>query len=73
MMQRVTHINVTDSTENATAPKSTESRNSNSSVPIQMIPKSQYEFVPRDTEELEFVSLVDFEGVAILVETIIPL
>jgi len=35
-----------------------------------MKPKSQSEFVPRDTEESEFLDLADFEGVAISVETV---
>jgi len=47
----------------ATPPKSTKSRNSNSSVQIQMKPKSQCESVPRDTEEFKFLDLVDFGGV----------
>jgi len=33
--------------------------------------KPQFEFVPRDTEEYEFLDLVDFEGVANSVETIV--
>jgi len=45
----------TDSTENATPPKSTEPRNLNSSVQIQKKPESQAEFVPRDTEKSEFL------------------
>jgi len=53
---------MTVSTENATTPKSTKSRNSNCSVKIQMRPKSEFEFVPRDSEESEFLDLVHFEG-----------
>ena len=45
---------MTVSTENATPKKSSKSRNSNSSVQIQIEPKSQYEFVLRDTEEFEY-------------------
>jgi len=56
---------------NATPPKSTKSRHSNSLVKIQIKPKSQFESVPRDTEELEFLDLVDFGGAAISVETVI--
>jgi len=63
---------MTISAENATPPKSTKSRNSNSSVQIQIQPKSQVEFVPRDTETSEFLDLAGFEGVAILVETVLP-
>jgi len=62
---------MTDSTEYATLPKSTMSRNSNFSVQIQIRPKSQFEFVPQDTEESEFLDLVDFGDVAISVETVI--
>ena len=51
---------MTDSTENTTPPKSTKSRNSNPAVPIQIKPKSQFEFVSRDTEESESLELVDF-------------
>jgi len=36
--------------ENATTPKSTKSRNSNSSVTIHIEAKSQFEFVLRDLE-----------------------
>jgi len=62
---------MTDSTENATHPKSTKSRNPNSSVQIQVQSKSQFEFVPRDTEESEFLDLVNFGNVAFSMETVI--
>jgi len=55
---------MTVSTENATPPKSTKSRNSKSSVQIQIKSQSQFEFVPRDTEESEFLDLVDFGAAA---------
>jgi len=58
-------------TENTTPPKSIKSRNTKSSVQIQIKPKSKFEFVPRDTEDFEFLDLVDFGGVAISVETVI--
>jgi len=58
-----------DPTKNATPPKSTKSSHSNSSVQIQITPKSRFEFVPRDTEESEFLDLVDFGGGAFPVET----
>jgi len=58
-------------TEIATPPTSIKSRNSNSSVQIQIIPKSQFEFALRDTEEFEFLDLVDFRVVAFSVETVI--
>jgi len=61
---------MTDSTENATPPKSTKSRNSNSSVHIQIKPKFELEFVPRDAKKSEFHDLVDFGCVAILVENV---
>ena len=51
---------MTDSTENATAPKFTTSRYSKSSVRIQIQTESQFEFVRRDTEESEFVDLANF-------------
>ena len=57
-------------TENATPLESTKPRNSNSSAQIQIRAKSQFEFVPRDTEESEFLDLADFEGVAISVKTV---
>jgi len=59
------------STENATTLESTKSRNSKSLVQIQIKPTSQSEYVPRDTEESEFLELVDCGGVAISVETVI--
>ena len=46
---------ITVSTENATSQKSNMSRNSNFSVQTRIQPKSQSEFVPRDTEESEFL------------------
>ena len=46
------------------------SRNSNFSVLIQMKPKSQCEFVPRDTKESEFLDLADFGDVTFSVETV---
>jgi len=61
---------MTDSTANATPPKSTKSRNLNSSVQIQIKPKFHFEFVPRDTGKSEFVDLMDCGGVAISVETV---
>jgi len=45
-------------TENATSPKSTKSRDSNSLVQIQIQSDSQFEFASRDPEKLEFVDLV---------------
>jgi len=52
-------------------PKSTKSRNSNSSVQTQIKSKSQFEFVPRDNEESEFLDLVDFKAAAFSLETVI--
>jgi len=60
---------MTVSTENAAPPKSTKSRNSNSSVQTQIKSTSQFEFVPRDTEESEFLDVVNFWGAAFSVET----
>jgi len=48
-----------------------KSRNSNFLVLIQSKSKSQHEIVPQDTEESEFLDLVDFRAVAFLVETVI--
>jgi len=59
------------STENATSPKSTKSRNPNFSVQIQIKPKSQLEFAPRDTKEFEFLDFADFGDVAFSVEIVI--
>jgi len=52
------------STENAAPPKSATSRNSNSSVQIQIKSKSQFELVPHGPEKSEFLDLVDFWGAA---------
>ena len=60
-----------DSTQIATPPKSTQSKHSNSSVQIQINPKSQVEFAPRDTENSEFLDVGDFGGIAISVEPIV--
>ena len=62
---------VIDSTANATPPKSTKSRYPNSSVQTQIPLKSQFEFVLRDTEEYEWLDLVDFGVVAFSVENVI--
>ena len=62
---------MTVSTENDPPPKSTKSRNLNLSVQIQIKPKSQFEFVPRDTEKSEFLDYVDLGGGAHSVETVI--
>jgi len=61
---------MTVSTENIT-PQIHQIQKLNSSVQIQLTSKSQFEFVPRDTEESELLALVDFGGVAISVETVI--
>ena len=45
--------------------------NPNSLVQIQIEPKSEFEFVLRDTEEFEFLNLVDFGDVAFPIETVI--
>jgi len=42
----------------------------NSPVQIEIKPKLQFQFVPQDTEESEFLNLVDFGDVAFLVETV---
>jgi len=55
----------------ATPTKSTKSRTSNSLVHIQSSPKFQFQFVSRDTEESEFLDLVDFGHAAFLGETVI--
>ena len=69
-------LSMTAATCNATPPKFTKSRNSNSLVQIQIKPKSdwksQFEFVPRDTEKSEFRDLLNFGEVAFSVETVIP-
>jgi len=68
---------MTDSTESATPVKVPNPWNpldrekSNSSVQIQIKLESQSEFVPWDTEESEFLDLVDFGDVAFLVEIVI--
>jgi len=62
---------MTDSAGTATPLKFTKSRNSNSSVQIQITPKSQSEFVPQDTEESEFLDLVYFGDVAFSVGSVI--
>ena len=58
-------------TENASLPQSTRSRNSNFSVPIQIHPSSQFEFVLRDTEESGFLDLADFGCEAFSVESVV--
>ena len=59
-----------DSTENAAPPQSTKSRNSHFPVQIQIKSKSRLEFVVRDTEESEFLNLVDFGGEVFSMESV---
>ena len=61
----------TDSTAHAAPPKPTKCRDSNSSLQIQIQPKSQFEFVPWDAEESGVLGLVDFGDVACSVESVI--
>jgi len=60
---------------NAKHPKFTKSRNSDSSVQIQIEPicPYQFDFVLQDTEQSEFFDLVDFGGVVcnMKVETVL--
>jgi len=72
-MTRLGHMSHDSFLWNCTPPNSTKSRNSKASVQTQIKSKSQFEFVPRDTEESEFLDLVDFGGVAISVETFLHL
>ena len=67
----VSKFPMTDSTESATTPKSTESKSSQFSVQVSMKPKSQLEFVPRDFKESEFLDLVDFGDVAFSLEAVL--
>jgi len=60
-----------DSAEHDTPPKSTKSKNSRFLVQIQIKPKSQIDIVSRDTEESEFLDLVDLGGCCISVESVI--
>ena len=62
---------ITDFTENATPLKSNLSRNPACSVQIQIKPKFQSQFVPRDTEESGFLDLVDVGDVKFSVEIVI--
>jgi len=58
---------MTDSTSIVTLPESTKSTNSNSPVQVQIKPKSQSGFVPRETGKSEFLDSVDFGSVGICV------
>jgi len=60
-LHAIIHLHpITRSTEDTSSPKSTKSRNSNSLVRTQMKPNSQFDFVPRDTGESDFLNLVDY-------------
>ena len=63
---------MTDSTQYATLSESTASTSSNSSLQIQIQPKSQIEFAPRDSEKSGFLDWVDFGGV-LSVETAVAI
>jgi len=60
---------LTVSSENTTPPKPTKSRNSNFSEQLEINSRSQFEFVPWDAEESEFLDLMNFRCVATSVET----
>ena len=65
-------VYMTDSTESALhRHKSTKLKNSDFLVPIQLKPKSQIEFVPRDTEKYEFLDSVNFGDIALAMEPVI--
>ena len=70
MCVNISCIRVTDSTENATSSTSIKSRNKNVLVQIQIKSKCQFEFVPRDTEDSEFLDLATFRDAACSVETV---
>ena len=61
VLQR-SRVLMTVSTENAIPQQSTKSNNSNSSVQIQIQPRSRFECAPKDTEESEYLDLVDVTG-----------
>jgi len=63
------YIHTTDSTENTTPLKSTKSSDSNPLVCFPVKSKSEFVFVPRDTEE--FLDVVNFGDVAFAVETVV--
>jgi len=62
---------VTLSSDNVMTPKSTETRNSNSSGQIQIKSKSTFDSVSRDIENSEFLDLADFGGVVFSVESVV--
>ena len=63
---------MTVSSKNDAPPKSTKSRNSNSSVQVRIQSFFSFVFVLRDTEKSEFLDSVDFGGVSVSVESVIP-
>ena len=69
--QEVPAKGMTHSTANATPPKSSKLRESNSVANNSNDTKFESEFVPRDSKESEFLNLVDFGEVVISVETVI--
>jgi len=54
---------------NCNTPEIHQIQDSNSSVQIQIWPQSQFEFVPRDTGEIECLDVIRFKGVAFSVES----
>jgi len=62
------NCHIANSIENATSLKYTRSRNLNSSVHIQIKPKSQFEFVPRDTVKMWIAPSGRFRGCSIFGE-----
>ena len=70
MLSECRYVDTTDSTDNTLPPKYTTSRKPSSSVQIQIHRNSQFDCVLRDTEESEFLDLVDFEDIAFSVENV---
>ena len=61
-------VSMPDSTENATPPKSTKSKDSDFSVQIEIGPRFEFHLY-REIPRIRSLSLVDFRGVAFSVET----
>jgi len=59
-------VSMTVSTENATPPKSSKSRNTHSPVQIQTKPNLNLKFVAQDMEESEFPDLVGSDACDVL-------
>ena len=66
-------FDMTDSTLKCYTPEIHQIQTSNFSVQLQIKPKSEFDFVPRDTQKTEFFDAEDYGDAALSVESVMYL